>query len=131
MAANEGSEPQEEWGQELLLYGQEQILRGADTAVLVAFAAMAFQELRGGEKLPHHNLAFGLLLISVLFCAIVHFTLGNAYVSRGKKLLRKQKEAERRLSSPRVFTTLSYSAGILQLLFVVAGLILLFLPETP
>lgn len=128
----ESPEPQtEEWGQELLLHGQEQMLRGADTGVLVAFAAMAFQELRGGDKLPQHDIAFGLLLLSVLFCAVVHFTLGNAYVWRGRRLLRGQKADTRRLSGQRIFAVLACVAGVLQLLCILAGLVILLSPNAP
>lgn len=129
---DEGADPQaEEWGRELLLHGQEHMLRGADTGVLVAFAAMAFQELRGGEKLPHHDLAFGLLLLSVLFCAVIHFTLGNAYAWRAKKLLHRQREEKRRLTGQWIFAVLAWVAGVGQLLCILVGLVILFLPDVP
>jgi hypothetical protein len=131
-APDQEADPQaEEWGRELLLQGQEHMLRGADTGVLVAFAAMAFQELRGGEKQPHHDIAFELLLLSVLFCAVIHFALGNAYVWRSKKLMRRKKGENSNSIGQRIFAVLAWLAGVLQLLCILAGLVLLFLPSAP
>jgi hypothetical protein len=40
------------WGYDLFLYGNEQILRGSDNGTLVAFAAIAFQQIRGKSEPP-------------------------------------------------------------------------------
>ena len=79
----------DEWGYDLLMYGHEQILRGSDNGVLVAFAALAFQQIRGGEPQPHYNVGFALLLFSVLMCAVIHFAMGNVYVGRARRMLRR------------------------------------------
>jgi hypothetical protein len=120
----------EDWGYELLLYGNEQILRASDNGVLVAFAAIAFQEIRG-DKLPHHNTGFSLLLFSVLLCAVVHFAIGNAYVGRAKRLIRRHKDAGRRSLTQWLYTTLTWVAGVGQLLCIVIGLCLVLMAEPP
>ena len=126
----EPSSQTEEWGYNLLLYGNEQVIRASDNGVLVAFAAIAFQEIRG-EKLPHHTAGFSLLLISVLLCAIVHFAIGNAYVGRAKRLIRRQKDPGRRSFVQWLYTTVAWLAGVTQLIFIVLGLTLVLMPEPP
>jgi hypothetical protein len=120
----------EDWGYDLLLYGNEQILRASDSGVLVAFAAIAFQEIRG-EKLPYSNVGFGFLLFSVLLCAVVHFAIGSAYVGRARRLIRGQKENWRAVVFRRAHTTLAWAAGVLQLACIVIGLVLVLVPEPP
>src|SRR5215468_889645 len=71
---------------DLLMLGSDHVLRGSDTGVLVAFAAIAFAEIRGDKK-PHCNLGLAVLLVSVLMCAVVHFAIGNAYIGRAKRML--------------------------------------------
>jgi len=121
----------EEWGYELLIYGHEQILRGSDNGVLVAFAALAFQQIRGGEPKPHYNVGFGILLFSVLMCAIVHFAMGNVYVGRARRLILKRDESRRQLAVRGLYVAVAWAAGLAQLGCIVLGLILIFLPEPP
>jgi hypothetical protein len=127
---NEPAPQREDWGHDLLLYGNEQILRGSDNGVLVAFAALAFQEIRG-DKLPHSNVGLGFLLFSVLMCTLVHFAIGNAYVGRGRLLIRRQEETRRQALYRRANTTLAWVAGLIQLACILIGLTLIFVPEPP
>jgi hypothetical protein len=121
----------DEWGYDLLLYGNEQIIRASDNGVLVAFAAIAFQEIRGGERPAHSDVGFGLLLFSVLLCAVVHFAIGSAYVGRARRLIRGQEETRRAAVFRRAHTTLAWVAGVLQLVCIVVGLLLVLLPQPP
>src|SRR5262245_26339360 len=128
----EDSKPQpEEWGYDLLLYGHEQMLRGSDNGVLVAFAAIAFQQIRGGEPQPHFNVGFGILLFSVLMCAMVHFAMGNVYVGRARRLIHGRRETRRQLAARGLYTTIAWVAGVVQLGCVVLGLVLVLLPAPP
>jgi hypothetical protein len=120
-----------EWGYDLLLYGHEQILRGSDTGVLVAFAALAFQQIRGGEPQPHYNVGYAAMLLSVLMCAVVHFAMGNVYVGRARGLIRGQTPNRRQTISSGVGTTVAFIAGGIQLACIVLGLILILLPQPP
>jgi hypothetical protein len=124
-----GGKP-DDWGYDLLLYGNEQMLRASDSGVLVAFAAVAFQEIRG-EKQLYANVGFGFLLVSVLLCAVVHFAIGSAYVGRARRLIRGQKEDWRAALLRRTHTTVAWLAGVLQLLCIIVGLLLVLLPEPP
>ena len=128
----EDAPPQpEEWGYDLLLYGHEQMLRGSDNGVLVAFAALAFQQIRGGESQPHYNLGFGVLLFSVLMCAVVHFAMGNAYISRARRTILRRKETWRQSALRGLSTTVAWAAGMVQLACIVVGLLLVLTPEPP
>src|SRR5262249_40441048 len=118
-----------EWGYDLLLSGQDEVLRGSDTGVLVAFAALAFQQIRGGGPRPHYNVGYGFLLVSVLLCAFIHFFLGTALVGRARSLLRGR--SRRRLSGSALYTTVAWAAGLLQLTCIVVGLILVLREEPP
>jgi hypothetical protein len=89
-----GEQP-EGLGYELLLYGHEQVLRGSDNGVLVAFAALAFQQIRGGDSQPHYNIGFGFLILSVLLCGVVHFAMGNVHIGRGRRLIHGHHEKVR------------------------------------
>ena len=64
----ENQELPESWAYDLLLYGNEHIIRGSDTGTLVALGGIAVQALRG-KGLPHQQFGCGVLLASVLFCA--------------------------------------------------------------
>src|SRR5262245_59764161 len=86
------------WGYDLLLTGQEEVLKSSDTAVLVAFAALAFQQIRGGDPLPHYNVGYGFLLVSILLCAGLHFCLGTALVGRARGLIRGRPRRGRRVT---------------------------------
>jgi len=108
-AATPGAEESGEMGYDLLLYGTEQVMRGSDNGVLVAFAALAFQQIRGGEPRPHYNVAFGFLIFSVLMCGVVHFAMGTVYVGRGRHLIRGQRERLRQRLSRGVYSTLAWS----------------------
>jgi hypothetical protein len=114
---------------DLLLYGNEQILRGSDNGTLVAFAAIAFQQIRGKNEF-HHNLACGILLFSVVMCAVIHFVIGNLYVGRARKLIRWGREPERRPLAQKVCLVMAWAAGLLQLASIVVGLLLL-IPDQP
>ncbi len=120
----------EDWGYDLLLYGQEQILRASDNGVLVAFAAIAFQDIRG-DKLPHYNTGFGFLLFSVLMCAVVHFALGSAFVGRARRLIRRQQESRGQFLVHGASLALAWLAGAVQLSCIVVGLILVLSQEPP
>jgi hypothetical protein len=121
----------DEPGLELLLYGNEQILRASDNGVLVAFAALAFQQIRGGSNLPHFNVGFGILIISVLMCGVVHFAMGSFYIGRGRRLIRGDQEKLRHRLSRGFYASLAWSAGLVQLLCIVVGLILVLNAEPP
>ena len=121
----------EEWGYDLLLYGHEQVLRGSDTGVLVAFAALAFQQIRGGDPQPHNNVGFGILLFSVLMCAVIHFAMGNVYVGRARRLILRRQDRRRHVAVRGLYTTVALIAGILQLGCIILGLVLVLLPEPP
>lgn len=128
MAASEDalSPEEDDLGQELMLRGEEQLLRGSDTGVLVAFAVIAFEGLTK-EKGPYYTLTFGLLLFSVLLCAFVHVTVGNAYVTRGRNRLRGSTDKGPRAGGRRIWTAIACGAGVLQLLCILAALVLVFL----
>lgn len=121
--------PTDSWGFELLMYGNEQMIQGSDNGTLVAFAALAFQQIRGKGE-PHHDIACGILLFAVLMCALVHFAIGNAYVSRAKRILRGGRELRRQSVARRFYATVAWVAAIVQFICVVAG-VLLILPEKP
>jgi hypothetical protein len=117
-------------GADLLVYGTDEILKGTDTATLVAFAALAYQQIKGkGEA--HQDLGCILLLISVLACAVVHLSIGNAYVGRARLILKKQ-EATRRQQLLRVasYGTAWLAAG-LQFTTLLGGLVLILLQKPP
>jgi hypothetical protein len=129
--AEEADAQPKEWGYDLLLSGQEEVLKGSDTGVLVAFAALAFQQIRGGEPRPHYNVGYGFLLVSVLLCAAIHFFLGTALVGRARKLLRGGGTKTRRLSVSALYTTVAWAAGLLQLFCIVVGLVLILREDPP
>jgi hypothetical protein len=121
----------EDRGYDLWLYGHEQMLRGSDNGVLVAFAALAFQQVRGGETLPHYRIGFALLLFSVLMCAVVHFAMGNVYLGKGRRLIDRRRETLRQSAVRGVYLTVAWGAGMAQLACVLLGLVLILLPEPP
>src|SRR5262245_2856468 len=125
-----GEQP-EDMGYELLLYGHEQVLRGSDNGVLVAFAALAFQQIRGGESEPHYNIGFGFLIFSVLLCGVVHFAMGNVYIGRGRRMIHRQHEKVRHRLTRGVYTLIAWLAGAVQFLCIVLGLLLLLFPDPP
>src|SRR5262245_42094718 len=101
----------DDFGFNLLLYGNEQILRGSDNGVLLAFAALALQQVRE-DKQPHYYVGFGFFLVSVLLCALVHFLMGNAYVGRARLLIRKKRESRRQFTVRSTYVTLAWCAGV-------------------
>lgn len=117
------------WGYELLMYGNEQMIQGADNGTLVAFAALAFQQIRGKGE-PHQDLACGILLFAVLMCALVHFAIGNAYVGRARKILRGGKEVRRQSIVRHFYMLVAWVAAIVQFFCIVIG-VLMILPEKP
>jgi ABC-type Fe3+ transport system permease subunit len=111
---------------DLLVYGTDEILKGTDTATLVAFAALAYQQIKGkGEA--HHNLGCILLLISVLACAVVHLSMGNAYVGRARMMLQRRERSRR----GRLVRVASYGvawfAAAFQFLTLLVGLVLILI----
>jgi hypothetical protein len=121
----------EDRGYDLWMYGHEHMLRGSDNGVLVAFAALAFQQIRGGETLPHFKLGFDLLLFSVLMCAVVHFAMGNVYLGRGRRLIDRRRQTIRQSVACGLYLTVAWAAGLTQLICVLLGLLLVLVPEPP
>jgi hypothetical protein len=115
---------------EMLLFGTQEIVRGSDTGTLGAFASLAFQQIRG-KGLPHQQLGCGLLLFSVLMCALVHVATGNAYFRRAKQILREPSEARRHLMIKRVSFTGALIAALIQLVFLGVGIFLVLIEEPP
>jgi hypothetical protein len=130
MPATRHEPDQNERAYNLLLYGNEQMIQGSDNVTLVAFAALAYQQIRGKGE-PHHNLGCGFLLLSVLMCAIVHFSLGNAYVSQARKMIRGGDETAMKKIRRRFFLTLALIAAVAQFTAVILGVCLVLLPDTP
>ncbi len=122
--------PPEGVGFDLLMYGNEQILQGSDTGTLVAFAALAYQQIRGKGE-PHHSLGCGILLLSVLLCAIVHFSVGQAYIGRARSLLRQKAESRRSRLLRRTSYGFAWFAASTQFLFVIAGTLLIITEKPP
>ncbi|MGF1581423.1 MAG: hypothetical protein ACFCD0_19025 [Gemmataceae bacterium] len=118
---------QEAMVHELRLYGGELILRSSDNCTLVAFAGIALQEIRGRTELAH-NIGSGLFLLAVLLCAVVHFCIGNSYLSRARRLLKS--ETTKRPVVGSLFLTIAWIAGFTQFLCIALGL-LLVLPADP
>jgi hypothetical protein len=115
---------------EMLLFGTQEIVRGSDTGTLGAFAALAFQQIRGRGE-PHHQLGCGFLLFSVLMCALVHVATGNAYFRRAKLILRESSEARRHLMIKRVSFAGALIAALVQLVFLGFGIFLVLLEKPP
>jgi hypothetical protein len=121
----------EDRGYDLWLYGHEQMLRGADSGVLVAFAALAFQQIRGGETQPHYRTGVALLLFSVLMCAVVHFAMGNVYLGKGRCLIDRRRQTLRHSVVRGFYLTVAWGAGLTQLACILLGLLLVLVPEPP
>jgi hypothetical protein len=121
----------EDRGYDLWLYGHEHMLRGSDNGVLVAFAALAFQQIRGGETLPHFKLGFALLLFSVLMCAVVHFAMGNVYLGSGRRLIDGRRQTVRQSVARGLYLSVAWTAGLTQLLCILLGLLLVLVSEPP
>lgn len=117
-------------GYELLLYGNEQILRGSDNGTLVAFVAIAFQQIRGRGEF-HNDVGCGILLLSVLLCAIVHFAIGYAYVGRAGRMLNRAHRGGRDVWVRRGFVHLAWFATLLQFVCVILGSILILIQTAP
>ncbi len=127
-AANgEAEQSNESMGRELQLYGSELILRASDNCTLVAFAGIALQEIRGRTELAH-NIGSSLFLLAVLMCAVVHFSIGNSYLSRSRRLL-KSRPPKRAIVSG-FFMTIACLAGLFQFFCIITGLMLV-LPADP
>lgn len=119
----------EGWGYDLLLYANEQLLRGSDNVTLVAFAGLAFQQIRGKGEI-HHDIACGILLFSVLLCAIVHFAIGNAYLGRARRMIQGQRESRRQHMVNQASFGVVWMAAGFQFFCVVIGTLLMF-PQKP
>ena len=120
----------EGWGYDLLLYGNEQMVRGSDTGTLVAFGAIAFQELRG-KGLPHQQFGCGILLFSVLFCAIVHFALGTASLGRARNIIRGSRESRKHRYFRVTNQYLAWVAAVVQFVMILVGIILVMTTTPP
>lgn len=125
-----GTEADHSLGYELLLYGNEQILRGSDNGTLVAFVAIAFQQIRGRGEF-HNDVGCGLLLFSVLMCAVVHFSIGYAYVGRAAKMLEHRREGRRDVWIRRRFIHLAWFATLIQFVLVFMGSALILYEKAP
>jgi hypothetical protein len=119
----------EGWGYELLLYGNEQIIRGSDTGTLVALGAIAFQQIRG-KGLAHQHLGCAILLFSVVLCAIVHFAVGGASVGRARSIIRAEKESRIQRLFRQTNQFVAWTCAAIQFLLILLGC-LLVLKETP
>jgi hypothetical protein len=119
----------ENWGYDLLLYGNDQIIRGSDTGTLVALGAIAFQALKG-KGLPHQHFGCGVLLLTVLLCAVVHFAVGGASVGRARTIIRGLKETRGHRLFRQTNQVVAWIAAALQFALILLG-ILLVLRETP
>jgi hypothetical protein len=119
----------EGWGYDLLLYGNDQIIRGSDTGTLVALGSIAFQELRG-KGLPHQHFGCAVLLFSVLLCAIVHFAVGGASVGRARAIIRGSRESRPQRMFRRANQIIAWVATAFQFVLIIVG-ILLVLSEKP
>ena len=120
----------EGWGYDLLLYGNEQIIRGSDTGTLVAFGSIAFQELRG-KGLTHQQFGCGILLFSVLFCALVHFMVGGASVGRARTIIRGVRETRRHRLVRGTYQTLAFLAVAIQFVMILVGIVLVLTTTPP
>jgi hypothetical protein len=115
---------------DLLVYGTDEILKGTDMRTLVAFAALAFQQIRGKVE-PHHGLGCSILLVSVVMCAIVHLAIGNAYVGRAKLIL-KRRETKRRHQLVRMASYgTAWLAAVGQFVTLRIGLFLVLMEKPP
>jgi hypothetical protein len=117
-------------GYELLLYGNEQILRGSDNGTLVAFAAIAFQQIRGRGAL-HNDVGCGFLMLSVLLCAVVHFAIGYAYVGRARRMIGQRHETAAEARSRRAYLGLAWFSTFVQFVFVIVGTVLILIETAP
>ena len=99
--------------------------------MLVAFAALAFQQIRGGTPLPHYNVGFGFLIFSVLLCGVVHFAMGSIYQGRGRRLIHGQEEKLRHLLARGFYFTVAWGAGLVQMVFIAVGLMLVLYTNPP
>jgi hypothetical protein len=118
----------EEFGSDLLVYGTDEILKGTDTATLVAFAALAYQQIQGKGD-PHQDFGCVLLLLSVLACAIVHLSIGNAYVGRARMILKRRVVSRRQQVVRMASYGVAWLAATCQFVTLIAGLILILLDK--
>jgi len=125
----ENQELPESWAYDLLLYGNEHIIRGSDTGTLVALGGIAVQALRG-KGLPHQQFGCGVLLASVLFCALVHFAVGGASVGRARTILRRARESRGHRLFRQTNQVVAWIATAIQIALLVLGIILI-LKESP
>jgi hypothetical protein len=120
----------EEFGADLLVYGTDEILKGTDTATLVAFAALAYQQIKGKGE-PHQNFGCVLLLLSILACAVVHLSIGNAYVGRARMILKRTHPGRRQSLVRMASYGVSWLAATVQFVTLIVGLVLILLEKAP
>ncbi|ADV62848.1 hypothetical protein Isop_2270 [Isosphaera pallida ATCC 43644] len=122
----------EAWGHELMLYGHEQLMRASDHSTLVAFAAIAFQEIRGdsGDG-PGPKVGCALLLLSVLMCAFVHFAMGHAFMGRARRLIRRRRRSWGSELRHGLHVTLAWLAALTQFGLVIVGTMLVLMDNPP
>ena len=119
-------------GHELMLYGHEQLMRASDNSTLVAFAAIAFQEIRGdGGDGPGPKVGCALLLLSVLMCAFVHFAMGNAFMGRARRLIRHQRRSLGSELRHGLHVSLAWLAALTQFGLVIVGTMLVLMDNPP
>ncbi len=127
-AAQQQQHESEEFGADLLVYGTDEILKGTDTATLVAFAALAYQQIKGKGE-PHQDFGCVLLLLSVLACAIVHLSIGNAYVGRARMILKRTHVGRRSQLLRMASYWTAWLAATFQFVTLIVGLILILIDK--
>jgi hypothetical protein len=120
----------EGWGYDLLLYGNDQVIQGSDTGTLIALGSIAFQALRG-KGLPHQHFGCGILLLSVLFCAMVHFSVGGASVSRARAIIRGWRESMPHRMFRQANQLFAWFAAAVQFVLIVIGMLLVLKDKPP
>jgi hypothetical protein len=126
----EPESPVDSWGIELILHGNEEILKGSDTGTLIAFAAIAYQQIKG-ESTPSQQFGCGMLVFSVFMCAFVHLSIGNAYIRRAKAIMLGRGELVRLLLHRRLNITLAWIAVVVQFTATAIGTLLIFTAKPP
>ena len=96
---------------------------------LSRWGGIAVQALRG-KGLPHQQFGCGILLASVLFCALVHFAVGGASVGRARTILRRARESRGHRLFRQTNQVVAWIATAIQIALLVLGIILI-LKESP
>jgi hypothetical protein len=126
----ESPEQPENWGYDLLLYGNEHITRGSDTGTLIAFGAIAIQELQEKTQ-PHQHLGCFVLLFSVLLCALVHFAIGGASVRRARTIIGRTGESRAARMFRQANQAIAWVSAALQFVLIAIGIFLVLKQKPP